>query len=381
MYAVDEPCQPRLGPWGHVWRIAVAALLSLLGLVTNASHWSPQRFLLDIVVAVAAYVLVFWRRRWPLPVTVATILASAFSALASGAAAVALVSLATRRRWREILPVGLLNVAASVWWVRVMSPDNGGPRWVLWLVTAMVVVATGALVAWGMYIGSRRELLWTLRQRAERAEAEQALRVAQARETERRRIAREMHDVLAHRISQISMHAGALAYREDLSADQLREDIAAIRDRAHEALSDLRSVLGVLRGGEGGELTPQPTYADLGALIDRARADGMRITLTDRLAAEPPESVGRTVYRIVQEGVTNAGKHAPGAAIAVALSGSEDEGVSVELRNALGFDSGTPGAGMGLIGLAERAELAGGTLTYEVESGAFTLRSWIPWAA
>ena len=75
------------------------------------------------------------------------------------------------------------------------------------------------MLGWGMYIGSRRELIWTLRNRAERAEAEQELRVGQARSNERARIAREMHDVLAHRISQISMHAGALAYRDDLTPD------------------------------------------------------------------------------------------------------------------------------------------------------------------
>ena len=83
-----------------------------------------------------------------------------------------------------------------------------------WLDLALNAVFTVAVLGWGMYIGSRRELFWTLRHRAERAESEQELRVAQARSTERARIAREMHDVLAHRISQISMHAGALTYRE-----------------------------------------------------------------------------------------------------------------------------------------------------------------------
>ena len=82
------------------------------------------------------------------------------------------------------------------------------------------VTFMASVLGWGMYVGSRRELVWTLRQRAERAEAEQELRVAQARSNERARIAREMHDVLAHRISQISMHAGALAFRDDLTADR-----------------------------------------------------------------------------------------------------------------------------------------------------------------
>ena len=128
-------------------------------------------------------------------------------------------------------------------------------------------------MAWGMYIGSRRELLWSLRQRAERAESEQGLRAAQSRSNERERIAREMHDVLAHRISQISMHAGALAFREDLTAEEMRDSAGVIQAKAHEALTDLRGVLGVLRD-ESGELThaPLPTYADLPALVDEARA-------------------------------------------------------------------------------------------------------------
>ncbi|MBO0841997.1 MAG: histidine kinase [Nocardioides sp.] len=379
MYAVEQPYQPRLNLWSHVWRIGLALTISLLGLVGVAGSWSVGRWALDLSIALVAYASVFWRRRWPVQVALVAAVASAFSAMAGGAAAFAMISLATRRRWREILPVALLNAGAGLAWNEIFKTGAAGS---FWLNLFLTVVAIGAVTAWGMYIGSRRELLWTLRQRAERAEAEQALRVAQARETERRRIAREMHDVLAHRISQISMHAGALAYRTDLPADELRKDVGEIRDRAHEALSDLRGVLGVLRGGaDGAELAPQPTYADLPGLLDRARDDGMRITLVDTLDAEPTESAGRTVYRIVQEGITNAGKHAPGAALEVTLSGSPQEGLSIGLRNALGFDSGTPGAGIGLIGLTERAELAGGRLTHEVEGGAFVLTAWIPWSA
>ena len=109
-----------------------------------------------------------------------------------------------------------------------------------------------------MYIGSRRELLWTLRNRAETAEAEQELRVSQARSNERARIAREMHDVLAHRISQISMHAGALSFRDDLTADEMRDSAAVIQEKAHEALTDLRGVLGVLRDDGSGRVGEAP---------------------------------------------------------------------------------------------------------------------------
>lgn len=387
MYAVQQPSpeayQPRLSLWGHVWRYLLALGISAIGLLSSTDGWPEWRFLLDLGLGVVSMVLVFWRRRWPVAIATFTVVAGGFSILSAGASSLALVSLATRRRWREIIPISLLNVAAGMFWFAVMetTPTEeipGIPLWGFNLGANVVIIA--AMVAWGMYIGSRRELIATLRLRAETAEAEQALRVSQARETERRRIAREMHDVLAHRISHISMQAGALAYREDLSADQIRGEVGTIRDGAHRALEDLRTVLGVLRGnGEDPETAPQPTYADLGRLIEETRAGGMNITFADDVEGSPPEAVGRSIYRVVQEGITNARKHAPGALLEVALQGSEEHGIDVRLRNRLGFDSNTPGAGLGLIGLTERVDLAGGRLTHRTEKDVFILEAWLPW--
>ena len=179
------------------------------------------------------------------------------------------------------------------------------------------VVVNAAMMGWGLYLGSRRELLWTLRQRAARAEAEQELRVSQARGTERERIAREMHDVLAHRITQVSMHSGALAFRDDLAADELRAGLTQIQGKANEALHELRGVLGVLRDGSGEPVDqPQPRFADIEEMVVEARRSGMNVTYDDRVdqGEQPvPDAAGRTLYRIVQEGLTNASKHAPGA--------------------------------------------------------------------
>ncbi|MDX6373813.1 MAG: hypothetical protein QOD98_2801, partial [Nocardioidaceae bacterium] len=197
-------------------------------------------------------------------------------------------------------------------------------------------------------------------------------------------IAREMHDVLAHRISQVSMHAGALAFREDLTPEQVHASATVIRDKAHEALTDLRGVLGVLRGADGEPaLAPQPTYADLDELIAEARTGGVNIEVQDRVSAptEVPEAAGRTLYRIVQEGITNARKHAPGTLLTLELSGSPEDGLDVVMRNPLGFGSATPGAGLGLVGLTERAELRGGRLDARREGARFVLHGWIPWAA
>ena len=379
--------EPPLTRWGQIWRTAAMVLISIVVCISPLpAAWREAHWLVaaDLVLGAVAFVLVFYRRRHPMGVATVITLFGLLSSTASGPGVLAAVSLATRRVWWQLAVIGGLNVAISfVYGELVPTPDNG-PWWVNLVV---VVVITVAILGWGAYIGSRRELLWTLKNRAERAEAEQELRTTQARTNERARIAREMHDVLAHRISQVSMHASALAFRTDLGADQMRASATIIRDTAHQALVDLRSVLGVLRDPESGELLepPQPTYRDVTALVEAVRAAGLNVTYDDRLVDsgdDLPDVIGRTVYRIVQEGMTNAVRHAPGTAVRIVVSGSRDDGVSVELRNPLGLrPAATPGGGLGLVGLSERAELRGGTLEGRRENGAWVLRGWIPWAA
>jgi signal transduction histidine kinase len=349
-----------------------------LPIVDNQTEWL---WTLDVSLGLLAYVLVFFRRRWPVTIAVLTNLCAAASGTASGPAVLALASVATRRKWREMSVAGSIAFAAAMFF-SVSQPGSTDDPW--WLNLSVTVVATAAILGWGLYLGSRRELLWTLKNRAERAESEQELRVAQARANERARIAREMHDVLAHRISQVSMHAGALAFREDLTPEQVRASATVIREKAHEALTDLRGVLGVLRGADGEPaLAPQPTYADLDRLVAEAGEGGINLAFHDRVngSAEVPDAAGRTLYRIVQEGLTNARKHAPGSLLTVELTGSPDNGLDVVMRNPFGFGSATPGSGLGLIGLTERAELRGGHLDVRREGDTFVLHAWIPWAA
>lgn len=380
-----EEYQPPLRWWSHAWRLGLMLVISSLVWLPAAEIEADRSELwwaVDVTLGLVAFVAVFFRRRHPLGIAIVLALLSAVSGTAGGPAVLAAVSLATRRRWREIAVVGSLNFAAAQFFSTLTAKDDDPA----WLILAANAIATGALLGWGMYIGSRRELLWTLRNRAERAEAEQELRVGQARSNERARIAREMHDVLAHRISQISMYAGALAYREDLTPAETRTSAAVIRDRAHEALTDLRDVLGVLRDDSGEPRSaPQPTYADLACLVAEAREGGLRVELEDLIAtgdgeAQVPDGAGRTVYRIIQEGMTNARKHAPGAQLTVRIAGTPDDGIDVVLRNPLGFGpTQTPGAGLGLIGLTERAELRGGRLDARRDGSTFVLHGWIPW--
>jgi signal transduction histidine kinase len=386
-HASPDLYQPPLTRWGHVWRTAVMLLISVVTCISPLPvAWRKDHWLVvvDLLLGLTGFVLVWFRRRYPMPVATVITVFGFISSTASGPGVLAAVSLATRRVWWQLVVIGAINVAASYTYNMIVPTPDDGPWWVTLVV---VVVVSVAVLGWGAYIGSRRELLWTLKNRAERAEAEQELRTSQARANERARIAREMHDVLAHRISQVSMHASALAFRTDLDADEMRASATIIQDTAHEALADLRGVLGVLRDPETGKPLepPQPTYRDLEPLVEAVRSAGLKVSYDDRLgsaASQLPDVIGRTVYRIVQEGMTNAAKHAPGTSLLIVVSGSPDEGVTVELRNPLGVRAGsTPGAGLGLVGLTERAELRGGRLEGRREEGAWVLRGWIPWAA
>jgi signal transduction histidine kinase len=384
---VDRPLpddyQPRLTGWSHAWRTVLMLVISTAVWLSVAEVQTEERFLLDVAAGLPAVGLVFFRRRWPIQVAFITAALGSVSSLAAGPATLAAVSLATGRRWIQVIPIAVVNVLTAQVFYMVQPPSSEDPEW-LAFTTNVIVIA--AIMAWGMYIGSRRELLWTLRNRAERAEEEQELRVSQARSNERARIAREMHDVLAHRISQISMHAGAIGFREDLTAEEMRDSVAVIREKAHEALTDLRGVLGVLRDdGTVRAEAPQPTYADLPALVAEVEETGLNVSFEDELDThgEPvPDAVGRTLYRIVQEGTTNARKHAPGSRLSIRVSGSPQGGVDIQLRNPIGFGpTATPGAGLGLVGLTERAELAGGRLDHRREGQTFLLHAWIPWAS
>jgi signal transduction histidine kinase len=353
------------------------------------AQWDAARILFwtDLVLGVASLVAMQFRHRWPFAVTMLTAAATAVSLTAAGAWVVCQASLATRRRWREILPTAAVAVLTGQVWLAAEPGQH--EAWYANLLFCLL--GAGAVVAIGMYVGARRDLVASRRDRAERAEREQALEIAAARAGERTRIAREMHDVLAHRMSLVALHAGALAYRTDLTPDQTRETADTIQANSRRALADLRTILGLLRDPERGvdatDHRPQPTLADLDCLLDDERAAGARITvhcdLDDDLGALP-ESTGRNAYRIVQEGLTNARKHAPHATVTVELTGRPGRGLALSISNPVGVGAGTPhggdGAGYGLIGLAERAAASRGRVGYDsTPDGNFVLRAWLPW--
>ncbi len=375
---------PPLSRRQSTWRYLVAGLISLLtwlDIMGGQARDRPYLWWLDLFAGLVAFIAYGYRRRYPVPVVAGLTVLTSFSGLAAGPASLGLVSLATRRRPRELLLLAVLSLAAgSVY--PLVYPDKNLP----WLAGFVInVLITGVLIAIGMYIGARRELVVTRRARAEQAEAEQALRIAQARANERARIAREMHDVLAHRISLVAMHAGALGYRTNLTPQEMARVAEVIQDTAHQALADLRAVLGVLRSDEQRMQPerPQPTLGDLDGLIADERQAGARIHVCNRAKQidEIPEAIGRTAYRILQESLTNARKHAPNTAVEILVAGRPGKTLILLVRNPLpvGANTVTPGAGLGLIGLAERAELSGGRLDHRITGGQFVVRSRLPW--
>ncbi|MEU1679010.1 histidine kinase [Micromonospora zamorensis] len=341
----------------------------------------------DALIGLVCCGLLWLRRRWPLGLMVATLPLNLFSMAASIPLLIFYFTVVVHRRTAvavAVTGVGLFTNLVYSW----TRPDPVMPYWAT---VAWGVVITLTVLAWGMFVRARRQLIVSLRDRAERAEAEQQLRVAQARHLERTRIAREMHDVLAHRISLLSLHAGALEFRPDAPADEVARAAGVIRGSAHAALQDLREVIGVLRAesddGDSPE-PPQPTLADLPALIAESRAAGVRVNVSDSVASpgEVPAALGRAAYRIVQEGLTNARKHAAGAAVTVDVAGGPGSGLTVAIGNRwpVGAPAGDalPGAGTGLVGISERVTLAGGRLAYgRDDAGDFRLAAWLPWPA
>jgi signal transduction histidine kinase len=408
------PTLPRLPrraarAWSTLWRMGLALIVGLGALLIsygtafeNVDPTGPEsleiggRLLLDVVLGLSAVGLIPLRHRGPLVVAVVVLLLSVLSSLATGAAAIVLVSLATRRRWPEIAVGGVLFAAATVLFDLAVPMREESPLWQLVLIG---IVISGILVVTGMYIGGRRQLLVSLQEQADGALREQQSQRDQARLSERARIAREMHDVLAHRLSLVALHAGVLESRPDLSAAQRASTVGIVRENAHLALGELRDVLGVLRDpaeSDGQQQTqPQPTLAGLADLLEQSRLAGTPTTVAfdDAVAGRLEaltDSTSRHLYRFIQEGLTNARKHAPGQPVAVRLGGEPGDRVTLWMQNAVpAAASGTIGAletvgarspsGLGLTGLGERARLAGGELTAAVAGGLFTVEAWLPW--
>ncbi|WP_432871959.1 sensor histidine kinase [Microbispora rosea] len=355
-----------LGP--HVISAAFVALCLFLTVLAVTTPWAPLPRPVIAAAGLAGTGAVWFRGRWPVAVAVA----GAGAYVLSGNPGPLLISLfsGAGTRFAALAAIGIAGFLAQQW-------VDGGRLGTDALISALT--ATGVTLAAGAYVTTRRELTRSLRERAERAETEQRLRNEQARSAERGRIAREMHDVLAHKITLISLHAGGLEVNGSAGPERVEREAALIRVSAQEALEELRKILGVLRAGPDDD---DDDFPDLRRLVDSWVSAGGAVTLHGDIGTWPRETA-RAAHRLVQEGLTNAHKHAHGAPVTVTATGSREDGVTIVVANGRSpRPSLETGAGVGLVGLAERFLLIGGTVRGGPDdAGGWRLEGRLPWHA
>jgi signal transduction histidine kinase len=354
------------------------ALLVVLAVLNGASV-NGGRYLTAHTVAplLCGAALLVARLRWPLAPLLVTVATAWWGWPLLPLLVVALFDLAVDRRARVAVGCGVAALGGNLL-ARPATSLWTGQQYGSTLFLLLAVVG-------GLWMGNRRRLVQALATQVEHLRVESQLREEAARAAERSRIAAEMHDVLAHRLSLIALHTGVLATRSEALPAPVTERLGLLRTTSTEALADLRDVLGVLRDPDSTRTGPAlaPVLGDVRELVDEARAAGQHVELT---ADGPPEQAPTThrlaVYRIVQEALTNARKHAAGAAVTVRVD-YRPPATLVEVTNTPGTP-GTPGtstvdSGYGLVGLRERVTTLGGHLNAgPVGAGAWRLAARVP---
>jgi signal transduction histidine kinase len=366
---------------------ADALLACALGLVAELEVLGSASFPgSDRAAAVAIPVMTLplaWRRRAPVAAAAAVYAAYAAQAVAGGQAEqsiavaiallVAIYSLAAHAGDGRVAVAGLVTGQAVAWLALALEGGRGAGDYVFSL-----LLGGGAWLG-GYAVRSGRLVAASLEHRAERAEAMSAAERERAVADERARIAREMHDVLAHTMSVVVVQTGAA--RQLVRAEPERSEalLRSVETTSRQALAEMRRLLGLVRSeADGLGVEPQPGLAQLDEVVARAREAGLGL----RVAREGeehglPAGVDLAAYRIAQEAVTNAIKYGTDpATLAVRHRGGE---VEIELRNAIARQPReAEGAGHGLIGMRERAVLYGGKLEAGAEGGEFRVRARLP---
>ncbi|SNY50473.1 sensor histidine kinase [Paractinoplanes atraurantiacus] len=375
LWSRETPRPPiRRGPWVYALPVGLLALAGLGG--AAATYLGENREAAGIaiaVIAVGSVAPVAIAFRWP-------VLAWRF-----GYVMLFIGSMnATAKEpwpWNTVQILGFLFVlgrlavtqdtALTVWAAAftVVPIFAYAPEANAWGAAVLVAVIT----VMGDIVSRWRRARRLLAENEELTELERAKRAVLE---ERARIAREMHDVVAHHMSMIAVRAETAPYRLGGLPAEAEQELATIASAAREALTDMRRLLGVLRTGEGdAPRAPQPGFGEVGELVETARAAGVEVSLSYADVPALPETVGLAAYRIVQEALANAARHAPGAAVAVTARG---DGGRLELEVSNAADGPAGEGGHGLSGMRERATLLGGTLTAGVSEGAFVVRAVLP---
>lgn len=369
--------------WIVDWALFAISVAFAVTMTVQQDGSLDQLWLLNAIFGGLTCISLFWRRSHPLQVGIFASVASGIAGASGLAWLIVLYNSALRLDRNGFIWVLVISGVGFVTYPFLYPEDDMG----VLTTAALGLGVAGMAIGLGVLARARREHVIALVAASAVEETEQRLREEQAREAERHRIAREMHDVLAHRISLLSLHAGALEYRDDISPEDISKTAGIIRASAQDALQELRDVIGVMRtGADQGNDPPQPGVTDISALVERFRDAGVRIDyeIEDGIEDVLSAADGRTLYRVVQEGLTNASKHAPGSRVSVALRRDGDASVEVLIDNRLaaGSELGAVALtepGVGLIGLRERTDLAGGELEHGARNGThFRLRAEVP---
>ncbi len=388
--------------WIRAWRalppitadlLLTAALtaLSLGALLGPSEHPHGPVAWPAIALTLAGTLPLVARRRRPVAVFVAVAVAEALFLVIGPLStpgpglglAVALYTLASRTGRRVSSRIAGLSALVYAL-VLLTSVTSGREGSVISLFAATAVVA-GSWSA-GENVRTRRAYLAQLEERARRLEAEREENARRAAQDERARIARELHDVVAHHVSAIAVQAGVAAALAERQPERAREaqTFTFIQETSRQALAEMRALLTVLRGDEegGAERAPQPSLAQVAQLVGQSRAAGLPVTLEVEGAARPlPEALDLSAYRIVQEALTNSLKHA-GQSQARVLVRYASDALELEISDT-GHGMTPPahedGAGRGLIGMRERVALFGGALDAGPSPGhGFRVRARLP---
>ncbi|MEU0555521.1 sensor histidine kinase [Dactylosporangium sp. NPDC006015] len=337
---------------------------------------------LGIALLVASGLILAVRRRWPVTVFVASALISLAYFVAGFSdgpgwiglfvALYTLTAYGDGRRSLLIAGVGIAVLATGWLIVGADVEPRAAIGWVFFRIAASVMAA-----ALGESVRSRRVAVAEALERAAQAERTREEEARSRVDAERLRIAREVHDTVAHAIAIINVQAGVTAYMLDQRPDRAREALVTIEQTSAQALQEMRTVLGVLRNDDDGRV-PHPGLGQVHELAVVARDAGLDLTLDADTAGEVPSSVGTTAYRIVQEALTNVIRHVGPTRVTVALSRRADV-LEVLVTNTGPKAAAATQPGRGITGMIERCELLGGDLTAApLPAGGFEVRARLP---
>ena len=368
-----------LGSWLFDVALAIALAVSAVFDVATTADW-PEPRAASAVLAVLSAASLAARRIWPLTSFAGALggLAAVYVALGhyetGSSVLIALVATYSAAAYGRNLPFVLAVVVGFSATAGLRQPAVEAVADFIW-----TFVALSLPLAVGFTARRLRGQAELAEERARALEREQVVQAEAAAEQERQRIARELHDLLNHSLSVLILQAGAAEQVLDNDPGKAREALAALRATGQEALDELGRLVGLIRDDSGLDRAPQPTLADLDRMVNAARTGGIAIQM--RIEGEVrrlPAAVELNAYRVVQEGITNALKHARGTNVAVLLNYSDD-GVEIQVTDTAASSTAATGSGHGLIGLRERVAVFGGELQAGPHpGGGWTVRAWIP---